>query len=217
MSKKTQVVNMIKQQLRTNNVLDETILNLYEVVKREEFVPYEYANFAYSDMQIPLKHHERMMTPLEEALILQSLKLTGKETVLEIGTGTGFFTAMLSHLAKKVISIDYHEDFIAQASRKLDEHHINNVELIHGDASQGWLEQAPYDIVVFTGALEQLTETHKLQVLPGGQLFAVVGKSPIMQGQLHSLDRDENWSISLLYETDLPLLLNKSKPEEFVF
>lgn len=209
--------NMIKQQLRTNDVLNESILSLYDLVPRTEFVPEQYAAFAYSDMQIPLDHNQKMLTPLEEGIILQALELKGYETILEVGTGTGFLTALLSKLAKKVISIDYYAEFTAEAASKLKAHHCNNVELITGDASRGWLEKAPYDVVVFTGALETLTKTHKLQILPGGKLFAIEGKSPIMQASLYSLDHEENWTKSLLFETDTPPLIDHLKPKEFVF
>lgn len=210
-------VNMVKQQLRTGDVLNETILSLFDVFPRHTFVPTNFQDFAYSDMQIPLDHEQRMMTPLEEGILLQALELKGHETVLEIGTGTGFLTALLSRLCKKVISIDYYQDFTSYARRKLNEHRCTNVELITGDACRGWLDKAPYDVIVFTGAQETLTETQRLQVMPGGKLFAIVGKEPIMQGQLHRLDHAGNWHGNVLFETCLPALIDKLKPKEFVF
>lgn len=209
--------NMVKQQLRTNDVLDESILALFDQVPRHAFVPEQYAAFAYSDMQIPLGHNQRMLTPLEESLILQALDLKGHETILEVGTGSGFFTALLSKLCKKVISVDYFADFTASAAAKLKAHHCDNVELLTGDASRGWLEKAPYDVVVFTGALEELTKTHKLQILPGGKLFSIEGKSPIMQAHLYTLDHEDVWTESLVFETDIPALIDHLKPKEFVF
>ncbi|MBI2786275.1 MAG: protein-L-isoaspartate O-methyltransferase [Legionella longbeachae] len=210
-------INMVKQQLRTGDVLNESILNLYEVVLRHEFVPEQFTHFAYSDMQIPLQHGQRMLTPLEEGKILQALELKGDETVLEVGTGSGFFTALLSKLCKKVISLDYYAEFTNHAAKKLKAHQCDNIELITGDANQGWLDSAPYDVIVFTGALEKINETHRLQILPGGKLFVIEGKSPVMQGRLYELDHDENWHESLLFETSIPLLIDKSKPKEFVF
>ncbi len=217
MTDQTACINMIKQQLRTNDVLDEAILSLFETVPRQEFVPPAFKDFAYSDMQIPLALQQRMMTPLEEAQILQALKLTGQETVLEIGTGSGFLTAMLSKLAKKVISIEYYAELSKAAAAKLAAHGCVNVELIIADASQGWLEQAPYERVVFTSALETLNETQRLQVLPGGKLVAILGKEPAMQGRVLSLDHQGNWQEKILFETTLPPLIDKLKPKEFVF
>lgn len=210
-------VNMVKQQLRTGDVLEESILNLYDIFPRNEFVPEQYADFAYSDMQIPLAHNQRMLTPLEEGTLLQALDLKGHETVLEVGTGSGFLTAMLSKLCKQVISVDYYADFTSNAARKLKAHNCNNVELITGDASQGWLEKAPYDVIVFTGALEQLNETHLLQILPGGKLLAIEGKPPVMQARLHQLDHQDQWTQSMIFETNIPLLIDKLKQKEFVF
>jgi protein-L-isoaspartate(D-aspartate) O-methyltransferase len=209
--------NMVKQQLRTGDILEQSILNLYELIPRHEFVPEQYHDFAYSDLQIPLEYGQRMLTPLEEASILQALALNGTETVLEVGTGSGFFTALLSKLCKQVISIDYYTHFTSNAAQKLMKHHCNNVELITGDASRGWLEKAPYDIIVYTGSVEHLTENHFLQALPGGKLFAIEGKSPVMQARLYQLDHKGNWSNSLVFETDIPLLIDKLKPKEFIF
>lgn len=210
-------VNMVKQQLRTGDVLDENILSLFTSIPRHEFVPSALKEVAYSDLQLPLAHGQRMMTPLEEGLLLQALALKGTETVLEIGTGTGFLTALLSRLSKKVLSVDYYQDFTEQARLKLNEHQCTNVELITGDACRGWLEKAPYDVVIFTGSIDIVTDTQRLQVLPGGKLFVIVGKEPVMQGQLHTLDHNDTWHGKVLFETCLPPLIDKSKPKEFVF
>lgn len=217
MNNHTARINMQKQQLRTNNVLDESILALYDLIPRHEFVPEQFAHFAYSDMQIPLAHGQKMLTPLEEGIILQALKLEGHETVLEIGTGSGFFTAMLSRLCKRVISVDYYADFTAQAAAKLKAHHCDNVALITGDGCRGWLELAPYDVVVFTGAIDELNQTQRLQIVPGGSIVAIEGTSPVMQGSLYQLSHDEAWSKSMLFETNTPLLVNQLQTKEFVF
>lgn len=217
MNNKTARTNMIKQQLRTGNVLDERVLSLYDNVPRDEFLPSSLKSFAYSDMQIPLSHEQRMMTPLEEAQLLESLALQGHEVVLEIGTGTGFLTMLLSRLCKKVVSVDYFSDFTVNARRKLAEHQCSNVELFTGDASQGWLDNAPYDVIVFTGALEKLSDIQRLQLVPGGKLFAIVGKSPVMQGQLHSLNHDGQWDMQVIFETCLPSLIDHLKHNYFDF
>ncbi len=217
MNSQTTCINMVKQQLRTGDVLNPAILSLYESIPRDVFVPKQFKHFAYSDMQVPLPHQQRMMTPLEEGQLLQALNLKGNETILEVGTGTGFLTALLSRLGQKVISIDYYSDFTTAARHKLTEHQCTNVELITGDAYNGWLDKAPYDVMIFTGAFEALTDTHRLQLLPGGKLFAIIGKEPIMQGQLHQLDHQGNWSVDIIFETNIPSLINKLKPSDFVF
>lgn len=217
MTNRKACINMIKQQLRTGDVLDEKILSLYEEIPRSQFVPKAMQPFAYSDMQIPLNHQQRMLSPLEEGRILQKLALTGQERVLEVGTGTGFLTALLSRLAKTVVSVDYYPDFTLSARLKLEQYECNNVELITADAHQGWLEQAPYDIVVMTGAVEVITDSHLLQILPGGKLLAFVGKEPVIHCMLLTLDHQGNWTEQVLFETNTPPLINKLKPKEFVF
>lgn len=217
MSMKIEQLNMIKQQLRTGDVLNESILALYDDIPRNQFVPHHFQHFAFSDLQIELPHHQRMMTPLEEGKLLQALDLSGTETVLEVGTGSGFLTALLSRLCKNVISIDYFEDLTHTAREKLNVHGCNNVELYTGNAYNGWFEQAPYDTIILTGAIDALTDTHRLQVLPGGQLFAIVGQAPVMQGQLHRLNHAQEWSVEIIFETCLPSLINPAKPNQFVF
>ncbi|STX29560.1 protein-L-isoaspartate-O-methyltransferase [Legionella beliardensis] len=210
-------INMIKQQLRTGDVLNENILALYDKFPRDEFVPRAMQRFAYSDMQIPLDHDQRMMTPLEEGLILGALNLQKNEVILEVGTGTGYFTALLSSLAQKVISIDYFQDFTNMAAGNLKKHHCNNVELITGDACNGWLDKAPYDVIVMTGAIDSITDTLRLQILPGGRIFAIIGKEPVMQAMLFTLGLDGRWTEELIFETCIPPLINKLKPKEFIF
>ncbi len=217
MSNPSKRLNLIKQQLRTGDVLNEKILALYDQIPREDFVEEEFKPFAYSDLQLPLAHHQRMLTPLEEGKILQALNLTGQEIVLEVGTGSAFFTALLSRLCKQVISIDYYADFTTTARQKLAAHCCTNVELHTLDACRGWVDKAPYDVMVFTGALESLHETHRLQLIPGGKLFAIIGKEPAMQGQLHRLDHQGVWQMDVLFETSIPPLINNLAPINFVF
>ena len=192
-------------------------MSLYDGVHRDEFMPSALRSFAYSDMQIPLAHGQCMMTPLEEALLLESLALQGHEVVLEIGTGTGFLTALLSRLCKKVISVDFYPDFTLNAGRKLADHQCSNVALFTGDAALGWLDLAPYDVIVFTGAINGLNDIQRLQLLPGGKLFAIVGKKPVMQGQLHSLDHHGKWDMNVIFETCLPPIIDAVKHNTFDF
>jgi protein-L-isoaspartate(D-aspartate) O-methyltransferase len=210
-------LNMIKQQLRTGHVIEEKILSLFSEFPRTHFVPENMQPFAYSDLQIPLAHEERMMTPLEEATILQQLELKGHETVLEIGTGTGYLTAMLSRLCQKVISIDCYPDFTAQARKNLNHFQCRNVELFTGDASAGWASLAPYDVIIFTGAIQSLKKIHELQVLPGGQLFAPIGEQPAIQGRLYQLSHEGQWQNKILFETTLPYLVNAESKNSFIF
>jgi protein-L-isoaspartate(D-aspartate) O-methyltransferase len=214
---KTACINMIKQQLRTNQISDERILQLFQQVPRDEFVPPAHRALAYADAQIELPHGQRMFTPLEEALILQSLELTGNETVLEVGTGSGFLTAMLSRLCKKVISVDYFPDFIEKAQPLLKKQHCDNVELYTADGAMGFVNKAPYDCILLTSSTNALTESHRLQLLPGGKMLAFIGASPVVRAQLYQLDHDNHWSNKILFETDIPPMVTAHPKNTFLF
>lgn len=217
MNKILSQTNMIKQQLRTGNVFDNTILDLFQNIERNVFVPFAYRGFAYSDLQIPLAHQQRMLTPLEEALILQTLNLQGHETVLEIGTGSGFFTALLSHLVQKVISVDCFSDFTAQAKKHCQTIAQDNIEFVTGDGHNGWVNQAPYDVIILTGGISALTELLKLQLSLGGKLFAITGNRPVMTGYVYQVDHQNHWTKTVLFETDVPLLIDNCRHQPFVF
>lgn len=210
MNNATARTNMISQQLRTNGIVNEALIDLYEQIPRENFVPQAYQAFAYSDLQIPLIHQQTMMTPLEEASILQALNLQGVETVLEVGTGSGYFTALLASCAKHVVSVDIYEDFTLAAKDKLDHHGINNVTLITGNAERGWMNLAPYDVIVLTGSIPELDQCFRPQLLKGGSLFAVTGRAPAMMGMFYRLDQEDQWHKQVLFETNIsPLIPRK--------
>lgn len=209
--------NMIKQQLRTNNILDDDLLSLITAVPREQFVPTEYVQFAFADMHIPIGHDQTMLTPLEEAQIIQALAIQPHETVLEIGSGTGYMTVLLAKLAKRVISVDYFADFTEMAKRQLHRHEITNVELITGDACRGWLELAPFDVIVSTGGHKQIADIFQPQLMPGGRMFAMVGESPVLCGQVLNVDDDKQWQHEFVFETDVAMLIDRSDKGDFVF
>ncbi len=209
--------NMIHQQLRPSNVVNNNILELFNNINRHEFVPQSYCEFAYSDMSIPLAHEQQMLTPIEEGMLLQALQLRGNESILEIGTGSGYLTVLLSKLAKKVVSVDYFVDFTMNVQNQLSVFDCNNVTLLTGDASYGWFELAPYDIIVITGGLPEINEALRLQLFPGGKIFAIIGVGAIQYGTLLELDHNNHWVKTQLFATNTPLLFNKFKVAEFVF
>ena len=217
MKNSTAYHNMISQQLRTGGITQEALLYLYERFPREDFVPDAYKNFAYSDMRIPLDHMQHMLTPLEEALMIQALALTGQEVILEIGTGSGFFTAMLSYYCKHVYSVDFFESFTAEATKKLADHNVKNVSLITDNAVNGWMNKAPYDIIVYTGAVRALTEAQILEILPGGKLLTLISNGLVVTAEIHSLDHNNNWQVRQLFETNTALLIDPNNRPEFVF
>lgn len=219
MSSQTEIarVNMIKQQLRTNDVLDDDLLRLIASIPREEFVPPEYRAFAFADMHIPIGHDQVMMTPVEESQLLVSMNIRPTDTVLEIGTGTGYLTSLLAKLAKRVITIDYYSDFTEAARRRLTALDIENVQFITGDACRGWLDLAPYDVIISTGGHKRLPSLFVPQLTPQGRMFAIVGQAPVMTGERCSLDANGHWQKSMVFETCLPLLIDRGDKGDFVF
>ncbi len=207
--------NMIEQQIRPWEVLDQRVLELLSTVPREDFVPPAYRNLAFADINIALGEGQVMMPPKVEARILQALNLKEDETVLEVGTGSGYVTALLASLAKQVISVDINPEMTRQAGEKLTRHGISNVTLETGDAAQGWDTQAPYDVIVITGSLPLLPDTFKQALKVGGRLLAIVGDSPVMSVVLITRVGESEWAQETLFETDLPALINAPQPERF--
>lgn len=209
--------NMVEQQVRPWEVLDLRVLGLFESLQREDFVPVRYRKMAFADLHIPLEHGEVMMKPVVEGRMLQALDVKPSETVLEIGTGSGFITACLAQLSKEVVSVDIHAGFTEGAGRRLQEQGIQNVSLHTGDVMTGWQPEHAHDVVVVTGSVPRIPESFTGWVNPGGRLFCIAGKSPAMEAMLLTrLDATE-WRRESLFETDLPPLVNAVEPPEFEF
>jgi len=207
--------NMIEQQIRPWEVLDQRVLDLLSTVPREDFVPEAYHNLAFTDMNIPLGEGQVMMSPKVEARILQALNVQDDETVLEVGTGSGYVTALLANLAKQVFSVDINPEMTRQAGEKLAAHDITNVTLETGDAARGWDAHAPYDVIVVTGSLPLLPDAFKQALKVDGRLLAIIGDSPIMGVLLITRVGETEWAQETLFETDLPALINAPQPERF--
>ncbi|MEJ2361072.1 MAG: protein-L-isoaspartate O-methyltransferase [Gammaproteobacteria bacterium] len=208
--------NMVLQQIRTWDVLDQRVLDLLEVMPREDFVPDPYRKLAYADMRIPLGHGEVMMPPVVEARMLQALDIQSHDTVLEIGTGSGFVTALLARLARHVHSVEIHPRFTETAGEILASHGIINVTLHNGDAARGWTECGQVDVLAITGSLPILPEVFQLSLNPGGRLFAIVGDAPAMEAVLITRLDNGEFRRESLFETDLPALRNAYQPNRFV-
>jgi protein-L-isoaspartate(D-aspartate) O-methyltransferase len=209
--------NMVEQQIRTWDVLDQRVLDAMMLVPRDAFAPPEYRALAYADVELPIGHGEAMMTPKLEARIVQSLRLTPSDRVLEIGTGSGFLTALLAHLGGHVYSMEVHADLSRVAATRLDALGLANVTLTVGDGSRGWLDHAPYDAIAVTGSLPALDDTLSLQLKVGGRLFVVVGEPPVMEGLLIARVSDREWSRESLFDTQLAPLRGLPSRQKFVF
>jgi protein-L-isoaspartate(D-aspartate) O-methyltransferase len=209
--------NMVEQQIRPWEVLDSTVLSLLENIHREDFVPVRYRKLAFADIAIPLDCDQVMMRPKIEARMLQALELDADETVLEIGTGSGFITACLAGLARRVVSVEIHPELHEQAAEKLTDKGLTNAELFVGDAMRGWQPEQAHDVVVVTGSVPQEPQQFLGWVNPGGRLFVVTGDSPAMEARLlKRLDVTE-WTVESLFETDLARLVHADQAPEFEF
>jgi protein-L-isoaspartate(D-aspartate) O-methyltransferase len=209
--------NMVEQQVRPWEVLDGRVLELLETTHREDFVPVRYRKMAFTDMAIPLDHDQNMMKPVVEGRLLQALELKSDETVLEIGTGSGFITACLAQLAKRVVTVDIHEQFSADAESKLMEKGINNVEFESGDVMTGWQPEQAHDVLVVTGSVQDIPDHFRGWVNPGGRMFVVCGEAPAMEAKLLTKLNATEWREESLFETDLARLINAEKAPEFEF
>jgi protein-L-isoaspartate(D-aspartate) O-methyltransferase len=211
--------NMVEQQVRPWEVLDQRVLGLLLEAPREAYVPEAYRNLAYADIEIPLGHDEHMMKPVLEGRMLQALNLQGTEKILEIGTGSGFITACLASLGAQVTSLDIHADLCQQAQANLEAQGIRNVTLKTTDALAGPIEGGPFDAIVITGSLPDASalEGFKSQLNAGGRLFAITGEAPIMEACLITRVGADTWQQEPLFETELTPLVNAKIPEQFSF
>lgn len=208
--------NMVEQQIRPWNVLDPNVLDLLMKVKREHFVPAEQRSLAFMDLDISLGHDARMWQPKLEARALQALALQSTDRVLEIGTGSGYLTALLSRLAAHVTSIEIVAELSALAEHNLTAHHIDNVSLVVGDASNGWGSDQ-YDAIVVTGSLPMTPVALKRNLKIGGRLFVVVGEGPAMHGNVITRLSENDFEEVTLFETNIAPLQNSPQPIKFVF
>lgn len=208
--------NMVEQQIRPWEVLDPKVLELLYQVPREDFVPPQYRGLAFADLEIPLGFGASMLTPKLEARMLQTLKLEPSDSVLEIGTGSGYMTALLARLAHQVTSVEIEPELSTAAGQRLRAHGIHNVRLEVGDAATGWDEEN-FDAILLTGSTPQLPAAYRAQLKPGGRLLAVVGEEPVMEAILVTRIDAEAFREETLFETCIPPLRHAPHPKRFVF
>ena len=207
--------NMIEQQVRPWDVLDSRVLGVMSAVPRENFVPEGCRNLAFADLCLPLGRNEVMMKPVVEGRVLQAVSPGPSESVLEIGTGSGFMTACLAKLAGAVYSVELHADFADAARARLAAANIANAHVETADAVTVYDPGQTFDVMVVTGAVHALPQHWRGWLKPGGRLFAVVGDSPAQQAMLYTRDGDA-WSELALFETDLPYLHHAEPAQRFV-
>ncbi|HQU97759.1 MAG TPA: protein-L-isoaspartate O-methyltransferase [Nitrosomonas sp.] len=209
--------NMVVQQIRPWYVLDDSVLDMLYKIKREDFVPLEKQSMAFVDMEIPLGYGQVMLAPKAEARILQALKIQKTDKVLEVGSGSGYMTALLAEKGGHVYSVEIVPELESMAAKNLKAYNINNVTLEQGDAAQGWTKHAPYDVIVLTGSTPVLPEVFKQSLNIGGRLFAIVGEDPVMQALLITRKGLDEFITDPLFETVTVPLINAQQSEKFVF
>ena len=208
--------NMVEQQIRPWDVLDANVLDLIKKVKREQFVPVDKQSQAFMDVEIPLGHNVKMWSPKLEARALQALKLKPSDRVLEVGTGSGYLTALMSRLAEHVSSVEQVQELSARAARSLTSHHFDNITLEVGDASSGWGNEK-YDAIVLTGSVPMPPHSFYDMLNVGGRLFVIVGDAPAMKAMLVTCVAEGVFETTTLFETSVEPLSNAPQPERFVF
>ncbi len=207
---------MIQQQVRTWNVSDQKVLTTLGALQRHQFAPAKYAGQAYAETRIPIGNGQFMMTPMLEGRILQTLRLQPTDSVMEIGTGTGFLAACLAQLAATVTSIDIYDDFVEQALSNLQKNNINNVSVECMDASVS-LPDRTFDAIAVSVSMPTVDERIIQALNPGGRLFVVVGSAPIMTAKLITARSSTDWETADLFESQLEPLIDASKTQPFSF
>ena len=207
---------MVEQQVRAWAVLDPGVLDVLARGPRERFVPPRYRDLAFADTPIPLGHGQVMMAPNVEGRVLQALAIGPADEVLEIGTGSGFFTACLATLGGEVTSVDIFPEFVEQAKQRLTEVGLANVELQVRDASR-LDEDSRYDVVAVTGSVPVYEPSFAAALRPGGRLYVTVGEPPVMEALRVTRLSEGEWLREGLFETSLPPLINAEAPPRFEF
>lgn len=209
--------NMVAQQIRPNEVIDERVLDTLQAVPRERFVNDEYRNLAFADIEVPIGESEVMMKPLLEARMLQALQIGADDSILEIGTGTGFTAACMARLGAMVTSYEIHAALSKAAADRMAELGIHNVELVVGDAFNASLAPDTFKVIAVTGSIPCYDESLEILLAPGGRMFVVVGEAPAMTAMLVTRNDDgEIWKENL-FETVVPALHNAPEPSHFTF
>ncbi|ATX79886.1 protein-L-isoaspartate(D-aspartate) O-methyltransferase [Mariprofundus aestuarium] len=214
--------NMVEYQIRCCKVLDPTTLDLIESMPRENFVPEHVRSLAYMEGHVPLPCNQEMLTPLQEAMILQTLMLDGSERVLVIGTGTGFLTTMLAMQAAEVVGCEVHATLADLSRENISNHGVNNVNILQvnamdADAMASLADmQQPFDTIVLTAAAKKIPAHIEALLADNGQMMAFVGSNPVVS-LVHRRKVGNAWQETTMFETLLQDMEGVPEKREFVF
>jgi protein-L-isoaspartate(D-aspartate) O-methyltransferase len=209
--------NMIEQQIRPWDVLDQSVLSLLAVVKREDFVPAAHRSIAFTDLEIPLPCGQVMLAPRLEARLLQELELHRHEKALEIGTGSGFMAALMAHKAQQVVTYEKRPELAAMARENLRHAAVMNVEVRQGDGANGDAGRGPWDVIVLSGSVAEIPQALLQQLKVGGRLVAVIGNEPMMRALRVRRLSDRDFTTEVLFDTVAPRLEGFVQPSSFKF
>jgi protein-L-isoaspartate(D-aspartate) O-methyltransferase len=209
--------NMVEQQIRPWQVLDPQVLTVLSNVQRELFVPQAYQAMAYTDTDIPLGHGEAMAPPRVAARLMHDLHLTGTEKVLEIGTGSGYMSALLAGRAQRVVSLEINPELASNARNNLQRAGITNVDVRVADGSTGASGDAPFDAIVLGGSVAEVPQALLQQLAIGGRLIAIVGTDHVMVATLFTRTADAAWDSKALWDHTAPRLQGFTEPTRFKF
>ncbi|KVV24718.1 protein-L-isoaspartate O-methyltransferase [Burkholderia cepacia] len=210
--------NMIEQQIRPWDVLDLDVLGLLSIVKRENYVPAEYRDLAFADLELPLPGGtSKMLFPRVEARVLQELAVKKHENVLVIGAGSGYLAALFAHRARHVTAVEIDPAIAKFAEDNLRNDGVTNAEVVLGDGSRGWAGKAPYDVICVAGGLPVVPQEMLEQLKVGGRLSAFVGGRPVMKAQIITRIDDKQYRVADVFETYINHLVNAIEPSRFKF
>ena len=208
--------NMVEQQIRPWKLFDNKVLDLMEQVKREDFVPAAYTQLAYADIEIPLGHEQCMLEPRMEARLLQDLAIQPHETVLEIGTGSGYMAALIGRLARRVVSLEINAELAAQARANLQRAGISNVEVRHADGSAGASADGPIDVILLSGSVSEVPPGLLEQLRVGGRLAAITGDEPVMCASIYTCTGPGAFVKRTPWDVNAPRLQNFAEHSGFI-
>lgn len=209
--------NMIEQQIRPWDVLDTEVLHLLSVVKREDFVPLAHKALAFVDMEIPLGHGQVMLAPRVEARMLQDAAVQKHEKVLEIGSGSGYMTALLAHRAQRVISLEINPELADLARTHLQKAGVHNAEVRCVDGAVGSPAEGPFDVIMLCGSVADVPQNLLSNLKIGGRLVAIVGDEPMMRATIVTRTGEADFKTSQPWDTVAPRLLNFPEHSLFTF
>ena len=209
--------NMVEQQIRPWNVLDLSVLELLSVVKREAFVPPAYKDLAFADIEIPLGHGQCMLAPRLEARLLQDLAVQPHESVLEIGTGSGYMAALLAHRAHKVTTLELSPDLVATARTNLRNAGIQNVDVQQADGAALTAADGSYDVILLSGSVTEVPQALLQLLKVGGRLAGLIGHDPIMCATIVTRTSATDFRTTQPWDCEAPRLQNFPEPSGFQF